>query len=74
MITFLGSMFIGGIGYILDYIFKEVIMQSQFSSVVGYFPNTIIICTNLHWIALTCIIGSGIITYTQRSGGNNFEV
>jgi len=69
MVTFLGSMFIGAIGFILDYVFKEIVIQSQFSSVISYFPNTIIICTNLHWIALICIIGSGIVAYTQRGGG-----
>ena len=69
VVTFLGSMFVGAIGFILDYIFKEIIIQTQFSSIITYFPNTIIICTNLHWIALICIVGSGIVAYTQRGGG-----
>jgi len=66
VVTFFASMFVGAIGYILDYIFKEVVTTSQFASVITYFPNTIIICTNLHWIGLACIIISGLVAYTSR--------
>lgn len=66
IITFVASMFLGLISWILNYVFKEIVIQSQFASVINYFPYTIIICTNLHWIALTCILAGSIASYTNR--------
>jgi hypothetical protein len=58
--------FLGFTSYILNYVFSEMASQSIFSSVLVYFPRTLIIGTNLHWVTLIAIVIGAISLYAKR--------
>jgi len=60
------SMFLGAVSFLLDYIFYQIITNSAFSSIINYYPNTILICTNLHWLALAMLVVGGYASYTSQ--------
>lgn len=71
VVTFISAAFYGFLSYIFSYIFSQFATQSAFDSIRSMFPVTIILLTNLHWIALTLIIVGAIALFAKRptSGG-----
>ena len=35
-----------------NHIYSQIVSTADFVSVIGLFPRTTLICTNLHWVAL----------------------
>lgn len=60
---------LGAVSYFFNYIFMQIVSVSVFSTVLAYFPLTILICTNLHWVALLAIIVASITLYVKRDKG-----
>ena len=69
LITFVTGAMYGFISYLFNYIFAEMIGDAMFTSTLLYFPNTVLICTNLHWVMLVSIIVGSITLYAKKEKG-----
>ena len=65
---FMGAL-TGFVSYFMNYIFVQIVSNEAFSSVITMFPRTILICTNLHWVALACILVGSITLYAKKEKG-----
>jgi len=73
IITLILGIFWGFISYFFNYIFVEMISVPMLVTVQGIFPRTMLICTNLHWVSLACIIIGSITLYAKREKGQFIE-
>lgn len=74
LVNFITGLFYGFISYFFNFIFAQIVSQPQLLSVVGYFPRTILILTNLHWVMLTLIVVGSLTLYAKRdTGGGQFQ-
>jgi hypothetical protein len=69
LISFIVAPFYGFISYVMNYYFIQMVSPAQLAAVHIYFPITMIICTNLHWIALISLIVGGIFAYNYHTDG-----
>lgn len=75
IISFIVAPFYGFISYFFNYYFIQLVSPTQIQAVQIYFPITMIICTNLHWIALITVIVGAIFAYnynTESQGGGEY--
>jgi len=76
IISFILAPFYGFISYFMNYYFIELISPTQLQAVQVYFPISLIICTNLHWIALITVIVGAVFAYnyntSNQSGGGGY--
>ena len=66
IVTLVVAAFFGFTSYIFNYIFIQFVAQPEISAVEIFFPNTIAICTNLHWVALAVVIVGSITLYAKK--------
>ena len=66
------SVFMGFVSYVLNYIFSQMISTGAFDTVMVYFPKTLIICTNLHWVALATFVIGSIALFAKRQDLGQF--
>lgn len=71
-ITLIMGGFLCFVSYVCSYAFQEYAKQSVFSTIIVYFPRTVMICTNLHWVALAALIVGSITLYAKRPTGSGF--
>lgn len=72
LVLILFSSFLGLISYFFNYLFLSMVSESVFAPVISFFPITLIICTNFHWIALVALVVGAITLYAK--GENDQEV
>jgi hypothetical protein len=68
-ISFLIAPFLFFSSYMLNYIFSQIVTQPAFSAILGYFSLTVLICTNLHWIALVSFCIALLSMYGKKDSG-----
>ena len=80
IVTIIMGMFMGIVSYFFNYIFSQIVSDVAFATTIVFFPRTIMICTNLHWVALVCLVVGSITLYGKRppeivqgEGGDFFE-
>ena len=73
IISIIMAPFLGYVSYFFNYIFSQLISQSAFDAVRGYFPKTILVCTNFHWIALAVFVVGSITLFAKREKGQYIE-
>lgn len=66
IVTFILGPFLGFMSYFFNYLFIEIVSQPVFATVLAIFPRTILICTNLHWVALSAIVIGSVTLYAKR--------
>lgn len=66
IVTVILGIFWGFVSYFFNYVFIQLVSPSVFNTAIGYFPRTLIICTNLHWIMLVLIIVGSITLYGKK--------
>lgn len=66
IVTIIEGIFIGLFSYIFNYIFIEFVKNDIIQTVIVYFPRTMLICTNLHWVALAAIFVGSIALYGKK--------
>jgi len=66
IVTLIASIFWGFVSYFFNHIFIQLVSQSVFDTAIGYFPRTLIICTNLHWVMLALIIVGSLTLYGKK--------
>ena len=69
VITFIFAAFIGFISYFFNSIFGQIATNAVFSTTIMFFPRTLLITTNLHWIALAMIVIGAITLYGKKEKG-----
>ena len=69
VVTFIGAVFEGAVGYFFSYMFTQITSDSVFATTVAFFPRTLLICSNMHWIALVTIIIGAITLYAKKEKG-----
>ena len=73
LITFVMAAMYGFISYFFVYIFSQIVSQPIFTATILYFPNTILICTNLHWVSLIMLLVGSIALYGKKEKGQFVE-
>jgi len=69
VVMFISAAFEGAVAYFFNYLFSQLISDVAFLSATRIFPRTILICTNLHWVALASIIVGAITLYGKKEKG-----
>jgi len=69
IVTIIMGIFWCFIAYFFNFIFVTYVSQSVFTAVLGFFPATILLLTNLHWLCLIMIILGSIALYAKREKG-----
>lgn len=69
IITLFMGVFFGFISYFFNYIFAQLVSDAAFATTIVLFPNTMIVCTNLHWVALVLLIVGSITLYAKKEVG-----
>lgn len=72
IITLIEAVFTGFISFFFNYIFIQLVSDSIFDTTLAFFPKTMIINTNLHWIALVAIIVGSISLYAKKKSTVEF--
>lgn len=67
--TFIMAAFMGYVSYFFNFLFAELVSEPVFASVIAVFPRTILICTNLHWVAIAAIAIGSITLYAKKDKG-----
>lgn len=68
IITIIEAVFTGYVSFFFNYIFIQMVSDPIFNAVIVFFPRTLVIMTNLHWVALVAIIVGSIALYGKKSG------
>jgi len=63
IVQFIMGIFYGLIAYFFNYMFQEIVGDAVFVAARLQFPNTLLICTNLQWIALAGLIIGALTLY-----------
>ena len=69
IVSVIACTFMGFVGFFFSYMFQRIVGEAVFSSIIIYFPRTILICTNLHWVALVAFILGSITLYAKNEQG-----
>jgi hypothetical protein len=69
IINLIVGVFYGFFSYFFNYLFIQFVGNSLFTATLAYFPRTMIICTNLHWITLVCIVVGSITLFAKKPRG-----
>ena len=72
IITVITGLFTGFVSYFFNFIFVQLVSDEVFTGTLVYFPRTVLICTNLHWVALVCLIIGSLTLYGKRSPDVDF--
>lgn len=68
-VNFFMGIYYGLVSYFFNYIFGQIVSDAVFAAVVSFFPRTIIILTNLHWIMLIMIVLGSITLFGKKPTG-----
>ena len=69
IVSFIMAPFLGMISYFFNHIFAQITSQAAFDVVRVFFPKTIILLTNMHWIALAAFVIGSIALYGKKRQG-----
>jgi hypothetical protein len=69
LINFIMAAVYGFISFFMNFIFQEIVSDTIFTATLLFFPNTVLICTNLHWVMLVCIIVGSITLFGKKEKG-----
>ena len=68
IISIIEITFFGMVSYFFNFVFVQLASQSVFAATLLFFPMTMMICTNMHWIALAIFIVGSITLYAKNPG------
>jgi hypothetical protein len=66
IVSFIIGIFWGFVSYFFNYVFIQLVSPGIFSTAIGVFPKTMLICTNLHWIMLIEFVVGSITLYGKK--------
>ena len=74
IVTFILGPFLGFMAYFFNYLFIEIVSEAAFATILVLFPRTLVICTNLHWVALATIVIGSVTLYAKKPKDGLAEV
>jgi len=69
IVSIMMASFTGFISYVFNFIFVQFISNPSIVGILVYFPRTILLCTNFHWISLAFFVVGSIALYGKREKG-----
>jgi len=69
ILSFILAPVLGFISYLFNFVFAQVVSNVAYDTVRGIFPRTILICTNLHWVALVAFAVGSITLFAKKREG-----
>jgi len=69
IVTLIMGIFWAFVSYFFNYVFIQMISVDKLVAAQAFFPRTLLICTNLHWVALASIIIGSITLYAKKEKG-----
>ena len=66
VVSVIMSAFLGITSWIFNYIFQQLVSPDVFTSTLAFFPITVLICQNFHWIALVTFTVGSITLYAKK--------
>ncbi len=69
IITLITAAITGFVSFFFNFIFIQLVSDDLFTATLIFFPKTILINTNLHWITLAAIVIGSITLYAKRDSG-----
>ena len=73
VVTFVVAPLLGVFSFFMNYGFSQIVSNVEFAGVVGFFPRSILIGTNFHWIMLVCIVVGSVSLYAKKDKGQYLE-
>lgn len=67
VVSFILASFLGFISYFFNFLFIQLVSAPILKTALLSFPNTLIIATNLHWVALVVFAVGSIASFAKRS-------
>jgi len=71
--TIFGAVFMGLVSYIFNYTFAQYATNAAITVAAAFFPLTIIVCTNLHWVSLAGIVIGSLTMYAKKDEISEFR-
>lgn len=69
IITLITASITAFVSFFFNFIFIELISDDLFAATLVFFPKTMLINTNLHWITLAAIVIGSITLYAKKDSG-----
>ncbi len=69
IITLITVAITGFVSFFFNFIFIELVNDDLFAATLVFFPKTMIINTNLHWVTLAAIVIGSITLYAKKDSG-----
>ena len=69
IITLITCFITAFVSFFFNFIFIELVSDDLFAATLVFFPKTMLINTNLHWITLAAIVIGSITLYAKRDSG-----
>lgn len=69
IVTLVLAPLFGLVSYFFNFLFQEIVSNGAFTTVIATFSNTILICTNLHWVALALVVVGAIGLFAKKPQG-----
>ena len=66
IITLITAAITGFVSFFFNFIFIELTGDALFAATLVFFPKTLLICTNLHWVTLAAIVIGSITLYAKK--------
>jgi hypothetical protein len=66
IITAILGLFTGFVSFFFNYMFIQMVSEDIFNAVLVFFPRTLLICTNLHWVTLVALVVGSIALYGKK--------
>lgn len=66
IVTIILAAFWGFISYFFNYVFIQLVQPAIFTTAIGFFPKTLLVCTNLHWIMIAEIVVGSITLFGKK--------
>jgi len=71
VVQFIMAAVYGYVSYFFNFIFAQMVSSAQFTTVTVFYPKMLLVCNNLHWVALVNLLVGILALYGKRqeSGG-----
>ena len=73
IINLVAGAFYGLFAYFMSYFFQQFASNALFTATLLYFPRTVMIVSNLHWVFLAALIVGSIALFGKKPRGQYIE-
>lgn len=73
IINLVAGIFYGFLAYFLSYFFQQFAGNALFTATLAYFPRTVLVVSNLHWVILIALCVGSITLFAKKPKGQYVE-